>query len=141
MSSDDDKKNGAAVLALGIPGAGKDARGRFERELDAARKLNEAAIAGRPQRVAFRPGRVKIPPVEMPATWVINDIRIGNHAQIPRGWRRVRVWLGRVWRKLTWFWPRKPPVIRLISGDKTPPASGTMPFYVDGDDDKPPRAA
>jgi hypothetical protein len=79
-------------------------------------------ITKRPQRVAFRPERVVIPRIgdPMPKEWVINDIRIGNRSQIPHGWRRVRYELGKVWRKLTWFWPRKPPERRLISYPITP---------------------
>ena len=70
-----------------------------------------------PQRAAFKPERITVSSREMPAPWVINDIRIGNVSMIPRRWtpRWWRIKLGKLWRKLTWFWPRKPPVIRLIS--------------------------
>lgn len=74
-------------------------------------------VTKRPQRIAFKPERVNLPP-SMPAEWIIQDIRVGNRSQIPHGWARVRYVLGRVWRKLTWFWPRKPPVIRLINGGR-----------------------
>lgn len=74
-------------------------------------------ITKRPQRVAFKPERVNLSST-MPAEWIIHDIRVGNRSQIPRGWARVRDVLRRVWRRVTWFWPRKPPEIRLINGGR-----------------------
>lgn len=82
------------------------------------------ATFGRPPQVAYRPERVAIAsPSEPPKDWVIEDIKIGNVSQIPRSrilralLRIGRLW-GRLWRRLTWWLPRKPPKTQLIDDDK-----------------------
>ncbi len=101
------------------------ARGRFEEEVARARAggghlrvvrevepASPGSITTRPPNVAFRPERVVVP--ASPASdWIINDIRVGNIAQMRTPW------YVRLWRRLTWFWPRRPPVRRLINRDGT----------------------
>jgi hypothetical protein len=66
----------------------------------------------RPQRVAFRPERVTVTSPPGARDWVINDIKIGNISQISKWWHV------RLWRRLTRRF-RRPPIIRLIDGDKS----------------------
>lgn len=72
----------------------------------------------KPRSVSFRPERVftSAPAPANLDTWTINDIRIGNvnmFAHLTR-WQRFRMRLGRAWRRVTWWWPRKPPLRRFI---------------------------
>ena len=77
----------------------------------------------------------KSTPVSRPgdAGWVINDIKIGNHSQLVGWWWNgpIRRWIRlhglRLWRRLTRWWPRKPPPRRPIS------AGGTMDFVITPD--------
>ena len=74
-------------------------------------------VTKRPETVHFRPTRLHVSPSEPAAIdWIIQDIYVGNVSVIPRRftWLWWRIGARRAWRRLTWFWPRKPPIRRLI---------------------------
>lgn len=74
-------------------------------------------ITKRPQSVAFRPERImRRNSDDEFKQWTIMDIRVGNVSQIPRTWTWAwwRLGLRKIWRRLTWFWPRKPQIMRLL---------------------------